>query len=131
MTFSFLEIGIASKETVPKLHNDEFYNHSCMPFVSFISIPSFVAQCYMWGYSDESGLSTGEKGDYSSGRGCGNDTRLALELDGRAGVSTVCFFIGGEQQPYRVTKVPRGVRFGVCFVISYFLDFFFLIFLFR
>jgi hypothetical protein len=48
MTFSFLEIGVASKETVPELHDDNFNNHSCMPFVSFISIPSFVAQCCMW-----------------------------------------------------------------------------------
>jgi hypothetical protein len=123
MTFSFLGIGVASKETVPQLHNDEFYNHSCMPFVSFIFIPSFVAQCCMWGYSDNSGLCTGTRDVYEKGPACGNGTRLALELDGRAGVSTVCFFIGGEQQPYMVTSVPHGVRFGVCFLLFFFISF--------
>jgi hypothetical protein len=61
MTFSFSVIGIASKETVPKLHNAWFSSHSCMPFVSFISIPSFVTQCFMWGNSDKSGLDTGKE----------------------------------------------------------------------
>jgi hypothetical protein len=83
------------------------------------SIPSFVALCFMCG-SNKSGLITGTKQVFNSGPGCRNGTRFVLELDGRAGVSTVCFFIGGVQQPYRVTRVPRGVRFGVCWFLFLF-----------